>query len=157
MATGKRRISLAVRGLAARVAGSRVLVPERAPVAAEPEHDPVAAEREHDPVAVELEHAPGVEEPEHDPVAVELELVPVVAVEPELAQVVAEPARGQVGAVAVPGHQRARVAVAARTKSVTAAHRRGLPLLVAEDLAVVAETTPEPAATEAATAWEAAE
>ena len=50
-----------------------------------------------------------------------------------------------------------RVAVALRTKSVTAARRRGLPLLEAEDLAAaVAETTREPVAAGAAGAWEAA-
>jgi hypothetical protein len=57
------------------------------------------------------------------------------------------------------GHPRARLAVALRTKSVIAAHRPDLvvPLLEAEeDLAVVAETTREPAAAEAAQAWEAA-
>jgi hypothetical protein len=156
MGTGKQRISLGERP-AARVVDRRVLGLVLVPVVAELAHDPVAVELELAPVAVELELAPVAVELELAPVAEELELDPVVAAEPELAQVVAEPARGQVGAVAVPGHQRARVAVAARTKSVTAAHRRGLPLLVAEDLAVVAETTPEPAATEAATAWEAAE
>ena len=52
-----------------------------------------------------------------------------------------------------------RVAVAPRTRLGTAAHRRGLvpvPKRV-EDLAVAAETTREPAATEAATAWAAEE
>jgi len=49
-----------------------------------------------------------------------------------------------------------QVAVTLRTKSVTAAHHRGLPLLAAKDLAAVAvETSLEPAATEAAIAWEA--
>ena len=59
------------------------------------------------------------------------------------------------------GHPRARLAVALRTKSVIAAHRPDLvvPLLEAgEDLAVaVVETTREPAAAEAAPAWEAAD
>jgi hypothetical protein len=84
---------------------------------------------------------------EHAPVVVELERVPVEA---ELALVWVE-----VGPE--PDPLRAQVAVALRTKSVTAAHRRGLPLLAVEDLAVVAETTREPAATEAARAWEAAD
>jgi hypothetical protein len=84
---------------------------------------------------------------EHAPVVVELERVPVEA---ELALV-----RVEVGPE--PDPLRAQVAVALRTKSVTAAHRRGLPLLTVEDLAVVAETTREPAATEAARAWEAAD
>ena len=156
MATGKRRISLAVRGLAAKVAGSRVLEPERAPVAAELELDRVAAERalvrvevalgpdlvavalELDLVAVELELDPVAAELEHDPVAVEREL-------------------GRVEAVAAPGHPRGHLAVPPGTKLVIAAHRRGLPLLAAEDLVVAAEITREPAATEAAGAWEAAE
>jgi len=53
----------------------------------------------------------------------------------------------------------AQLAVALRTKSVTAAHRPDLvPLLEAEeDLAAVAETTREPAAAEAVIAWEVAE
>ena len=52
-----------------------------------------------------------------------------------------------------------RVAVAQRTRLGTAAHRRGLvpvPKRV-EDLAAAAETTREPAAIEAATAWAAEE
>jgi hypothetical protein len=69
---------------------------------------------------------------------------------------VREPVSGQ--AEAVPEHD--PVAVALRTKSVTAAHRRDLvPLLAAEvDLvAAVAEIMREPAAAEAATAWAAEE
>ena len=51
----------------------------------------------------------------------------------------------------------ARVAVPLRTKSGLAPHHRVLAqLLVAEDLAAVAEITHGPAATEAAIAWEAA-
>jgi len=68
------------------------------------------------------------------PVAAELELAPAV-VEPELV----------------------RVAVPLRTKSATAAHHHGqVPVLVVEDLAAVAETTPAPAATEVVAAWAAA-
>ena len=54
--------------------------------------------------------------------------------------------------------ERGPVAVPLRTKSVTAPHPRGLvPLLAgAEDLVGAAETTRDPAATEAATAWVAA-
>jgi hypothetical protein len=60
-------------------------------------------------------------------------------------------------AVPVPDHPRARLAVALRTKSVTAAHHHGLvPRLAVEDLAAVAETTHEPAAIEAGAAWAAA-
>jgi hypothetical protein len=51
-----------------------------------------------------------------------------------------------------------RVPVALKIKSVTTAHRRGLvPVPAAEDLVAAAETTREPAAAEAAKAWEAAE
>jgi hypothetical protein len=70
----------------------------------------------------------------------------VEALELEIVQVVAE---------LETDHPRAQRAVLLRTKSVTAAHRRGLvPVLAAEDLAAAAaETTREPAATEAAGAW----
>ena len=98
------------------------------------------------------------------PVALVVSESPVVPAVPELetGPVAAELELGQVGvgAVAVPDHQRARLAVAPRTKSVTAAHRRGpVPLLEAgEDLAeAVAEITREPVAAEAAIAWAAAE
>jgi hypothetical protein len=103
----------------------------RAQVAVEPEHDRVVVEPEHVLEVVELERV--LE-------AVELERVPVAA---GLAQ----------------GHPRGRLAVAPTTKSVTAAHRRGLvPLLAAEDLAVAAvEITREPAAAEAVIAWEVAD
>jgi hypothetical protein len=130
MGTGKRRINSAVRVLLI------VLVAEleHAQVVAELEHDQVAAELEHDPVAAELEHDLVVEEPEHDLVEAVLELAPVAAVlAPNL----------------LPG----RLAVARKTKLVTAAHRPGRPLLAAEALAVEAETTREPAATEVAIAW----
>ena len=51
-----------------------------------------------------------------------------------------------------------QVAVALRTRSVTAAHRRGLLLLTAGDLAAAgAETTRERAAAEAVIVWEVAE
>jgi len=80
--------------------------------------------------------------------ALELPIVPVAA-ELELVQVEAVP---------VPGHPRSQLAVALRTKSVTAAHRRGLvPVLAAGDLAAAAEITREPAAAEEATAWEVAD
>src|SRR5213080_767719 len=96
----------------------------------------------------ELETVLVAAEPERDREPAELEHVPVEAVELELAPGVAEPVRG---------HPRARLAVALRTKSVTAAHRRDLPLLAAEDLvAGAAETTREPAAAEAVIAWEVA-
>jgi Protein of unknown function (DUF2950) len=141
MGIGRRRISLGVQ-LAARVAGRRVLGPELALVVAPelalvvaPELVRAAAELEHGRVAVELELAQGV---------AELELVPV-AVKLELGQVVVELELGQV------------VAVAPRIKSVTAAPHHGLvPRLAGEDLVAVAETTHEPAATEAGAAWAAA-
>src|SRR5207249_7772954 len=144
MGTGKQPISLAVRGL------------EIVPVA-ELEHAQPVAELERDREPVELELVQVEVELELVQVAAELGLVQVqaeperglVAAEPELAPGVAEPVRG---------HPRARLAVALRTKSVTAAHRRDLPLLAAEDLvAGAAETTREPAAAEAVIAWEVAE
>jgi hypothetical protein len=84
----------------------------------------------------ELEIDPVLAELEHDPVAAELELAQV-----------------EVELVPVPGQPRAQLAVALKIKSVTAAHRRDLPLLVAVGLAAAAETTREPAATEAVVAW----
>jgi len=129
MPTGKRRINLAGRGLAARVAGSRVLGLELVPVAE---------------LGLELDQV----------VAPELELVPVA---PELELVpVAEPVLELVP-VAEPVLELVPVAVALRTKLEIAAHRRDLvPVLAVEDLVVVAETTREPAAIEAAVVWAAA-
>jgi hypothetical protein len=93
---------------------------------------PVAAEPEHVLVAVELGRGLAVVERELDPVETELEL-------------------GQAAAELELG----RVAVALRTKSaIGARHRDLVPLLTAEDLVAAAETTREPAATEAAIAWE---
>ena len=97
-----------------------------------------------------------------DPVepAVQESLAVPVAPQLEPAQVAVELEHGPVVVVLVRGHPRARLAVLAlRTKSVTAAHRRDLvPLLeAAEALAVEAETTREPAAAEAAIAWEVAD
>jgi len=104
---------------------------ETVPEAAEPEHGPVAG-----PVpsrAVELEHDPVAVELEHGPVAAALELS------------------------RVEGLGLVQVAVAPRTKWVTAAHHRGLVAVPrVEDLAAAAETTRDPAATEAAKAWVAA-
>jgi Protein of unknown function (DUF2950) len=53
----------------------------------------------------------------------------------------------------VPSHRPAQLAAPLRNKLVIAAHRLGRPLLVVEDLAVVAEITHEPAAPEAVRAW----
>jgi hypothetical protein len=89
------------------------------------------------PAGLELETVPAVVERE-----------PVPAAAQELAPVAAEQ---------VPGHPRAQLGAPERTKSVIGAHRRDLPLLAAEDLAVAAETTRERAVTEAAVAWAAAE
>jgi hypothetical protein len=86
----------------------------------------------------------------------ELEHVPMAA-ERELVQVEAVPVPSQPLAQLVE-QVRAQPAVALRTKSATAAHRRGLVLLLTvEDLAAeVVETTHRQAAAEAVTAWEAA-
>ena len=149
METGKRRISLAVR-LAARVAGSLALARVLDPVAErELERGPAAAELERDLVVVELELVLA---------AVELELVPV-AVELEHGLVVAELELDPAAAAPVQDRRPAQLAVAVRTKSGIAAHHPDqVPLLaVEEDLAAAAETTREPAAAEAATAWAAAE
>jgi hypothetical protein len=101
-----------------------------------------------------------------------LELAIALAVAPELGtarvlgrelpidQVVGqELERVPVAAVLAQGHPRGRLAVAPKTKSVTAAHHHDLvPLLAAEeDLAAAAETMREQVAAEAVTAWEAAE
>jgi len=106
----------------------------------EPEIAPAAAELAIVPVVEELEQNLVAAELERDPVVVELELV-------------------QVEAVLAPSHRRAQLAAALRTKSVIAAHRRGLvPLLAVEDSAAAAvETTREPVAVEAVIAWEAAD
>ena len=107
-------------------------------------------------LAIDLaaELAPGIERveeltPEIDQAEAVLDRGPAVA----------ELERDQAEAVLAQDHPRGQPAVVARTKSVTAAHRRGLvPLLAAEDLAVAAaETSLEPAVVEAATAWEAAD
>ena len=101
------------------------------------------------------------------PVALELQTVPVAVQAPAIARAVraqlivraaGELERGQAVAVPVLGHRHVQLAIPLRTKSVTAAHHRDLALLLAaEDLAAVAETTREPAAAEAATAWAVAE
>jgi len=97
----------------------------------------------------------------HDRAAAEQERVPVAALQRELVQAEAlQRELVQAEALLVPGHPRAQLAAALRTKSVIAAHRPDLvPLLEAgEDLApAVAETTREPAAAEAVIAWEVAD
>jgi hypothetical protein len=155
--TGKRRISSGVRVL---VAPAALVIARAAEL--EIAQVPVGAESQ---AVAELELVLVVAELEHDPVAAELEIVQVV-VELGLVRVVVELGHDLVAAVLehdlgeagpVPGHRRARLVVALKTRSVTAAHRRGLvPRLAAEDLVVVVETTRDPAAPEAATAWAAA-
>ena len=148
--------------------GQAAAEPQIGPVVVELRLAPVAVEPQIGRAAAELELAPAVVELQIDPVAVELvpnqaavelERVPAAA-EPQIVRAVEELQHAPVVAVPVPGHRRGRLAAALRTKSVTAAHPRDLvPLLEAgEDLAAaVAETMPEPAAAEAATAWAAAE
>ena len=142
MGTGKPRISTAVQ-LAGRVVRGELAL---GPVLAELELDPAAAP--------ELETAPVAEqELEIDLVAEEEREIVPVAVEPELGRVVA--VLEHVLAAAVP--ERDPVAVLLRTRSVIAAHHRDRVLARrVEDSAVAAETTREPAVTEAAVAWAAA-
>src|SRR5947209_1451983 len=140
METGRRRISLAGRGLAARVAGSRVLGLELARV-----------------VAQELARVQVAEaELEHGPAAGGLVLVRVV-VERELGRVAVERELAQAVAALETDQPHGHLAILAETKSVTVARHRGLAHLVVEDLAAVAEIMPERAATEVAAAWVAAE
>jgi hypothetical protein len=155
MGTGKQPISTAAR-LEAKAEGGPVLELQLAQVAAELGRDPVAAEPEHGQAEVALELSPVAAELGRDPVEAVREHGQVEAVR-EHGQVEAVREHGQVEAVPVPGHPRARLVLPLGTKSVTAPHRPGLPLLAAEDLAAAAETTREPAAAEAATAWEVAD
>ncbi len=101
----------------------------------------------------ELERVQAEVELELVPVAAELELV-LAEAELELARAVAELELGPVEAEREPD----QVAVALRIKLVIAVRPRDLVprLVAAEDLAAEVETTRDPAATEAATAWEAA-
>jgi hypothetical protein len=142
MGTDKRRINSAVRVLLIALV-------------AELEHAQVVVELEHARVVVELERAQVEAERVLARVVVELERAQVEA-ERVLAQVAVELELAQVEVVPEPGHRRAQLGVAPRTKSVTAPHRPGLPLLAAEDLAAVAETTRGQAAAEAVIAWAAA-
>jgi hypothetical protein len=158
MGTGKRRINSAARGLAARVVGSRGLEPELARVAA-PELAPVQVAVQA-PVLVQ-----GVPELEHARAEAELERG-LGVVEPELVQAGAELALVQAGAelalvqvaAPVPNLRPDQLEGRRKTRSAIAAHPHGLvPLLAgAEDLAAAAETTRDPAATEAGIAWAAA-
>ena len=162
MGIGRQRISLAGRGLAARVVG-RVLAPEDPVVRAVsaawvvPEDPAVRAALvvPEDPVVPAVPAALVVPENPVVPVVPEDPVVPAVRAlaivlagvqEPETALVEAAPERDQ-------------VAVPLRTKSVIAVHHRGrVPLLAAvEDLAAVAEIMHAQAATEAARVWAAAD
>ena len=160
METGKQPISLAdVAPVAPVVPVVRVaLVVSEDPAVSAVRAASVVSESPAEPAARERELVQAEPELERDPVvALEQVLEQVVALELEHDPVVAlEQVHGQVvGLVPLI----AQLAVALRTKSVTAAHRPDLvPLLEAEeDLAAVAETTREPVAAEAAIAWAAAE
>jgi hypothetical protein len=174
MGTGRRRISLAGRGLAARVVGSRVLAPEDPVVPAAlvvpvvPEDPAVRAALvvPEDPVELAVPAALVVLE---DPAVRVALVVPEDPVVPA-AQVVPESPAVRALAIVLAGVQepetalveaapeRDQVAVPLRTKSVIAVHHRGrVPLLApVEDLAAVAEIMHAQAATEAVKAWEAA-
>jgi len=144
METGKQRINMAVLGHEAKA--------EEEPELALAIAQAVERELEHDPVAAEREHAKVVVAQERGPVEVALGLVQV-GVELELSRVEElEPVPAVEALVLV------QVAVAPRTKWVTAAHRHGqVPVLRAEDLAAAVETTREPVAAGAAIAWAAAD
>jgi hypothetical protein len=88
------------------------------------------------------------------PAEPELATVQAVA-EPEIAQVEVELAIDLAEALELEiGHPLVHLVVPLRTRSVIAAHRRGLvPVLEAEDSVGAVETTREPAAVEAVTAW----
>jgi hypothetical protein len=169
MGTGRRRISLAGRGLAGRVVGSRVLAPEDPGVPAVsgalvvPE-DPVVRAALVVPenlvvpavlAALVVPENPAVPDGPVVPAARVLQESPAVRAlaivlagvqEPETALVEAAPERDQ-------------VAVPLKIKSVTGPRRHDqVLLLTVEDLAAeVVETTLEQAAAEAVKAWEAAE
>jgi hypothetical protein len=156
MGTGKRRINSVVRALeiapAAELGTDQVVAREPAIVPVEElalAIVPVAEVRVLQEVAG-LAIAQEVAELGTDPVvAREPAIVPVEELALAIDQVVVVPELGLLP------DQLARVL---KTKSVTAAHRRDLPLLAAEDLAAAAAgTTREPAATEAGEAWEAAD
>jgi hypothetical protein len=153
--TGKQRISTVVR-LAAKEEEAPVPALELVQVAAALARDPVVAELVRDPVVAELELAQVEAVLGHGRVEAVLGHGQAVAVL-ELVQVEAERELVRVEAVPVPGHPRAHLALPLGTKSVTVLHRPDLPLLAAEDLAAVAETTREPAAAEAVVAWAAVE
>ena len=94
-----------------------------------------------------------------DPVVRAALVGPESPVAPELAQAVAEPELGPVGAVPGLGHLHDQLGALRKTRSATAAHPRGqVPLLVAEEdlAAAVVEIMRAPAVTEAATVWAAA-
>jgi hypothetical protein len=170
--TGKQRISSGVRVLVAQAAQVIGRVAPGEPVVQEALAGPAAQVAQE--VLAELvvrvaQEAlaelvvPAVVEPEADLAVAELEQgIAQVAAEPEQGIAPAEEVLGIVPVEEVRELDRppARPAVAPRTKSVTAVPPHDLvPLLAAgEDLAAaVAGTTREPAAAEAATAWEVAD
>jgi hypothetical protein len=92
------------------------------------------------------------------PVAVrELAIVLVEELELAIAPVAAELELARVEVVPELGLLPDQLAGVLKTKSVTAAHHRGLPLLAVVDLAAAAGTTRVPAATEVAAVWAVAE
>jgi hypothetical protein len=152
MGTGKQRISTGAQ-LEAKVAGRRARQLERVPVAAVRELSEV--------VALELPIVPvAALEPVIDLAVVELGLPIGLAVAGVVkpTDLVAAELGLPIGPGVVLELELVQVAVALRTRSVTAAHRPDLvPLLEAEeDLVAVAETTREPVAAEAAIVWAAA-
>jgi len=94
-----------------------------------------------------------------NPAVPELETGPVATLELVINPVVAGPGLVPAVEALAPNHQRVPLVVLRKTKSVTALHRHDLAaVLMAGDLAVAeTETMRERAATEAVTAWEAAE
>jgi len=158
MGIGAQRINLA-----AMLASSRVIalpaVPEHDQVLAEPGLVRVVAEREPAAESLAIGQVAARARVIVRGKALVLAIVPAEVQAPVIALAeVREPETVQVEAVPVRSHLRARLAVLLRIKSVIALHHRGrVPLLAAvEDLAAVVETTRDPAATEAATAWAAA-
>ena len=159
MGIGAQRINLAVM-LASSLVIALAAAPEHDQALVEPGLVPVVAERE--PAAESLAIVRGAV-----PVlaivlaeALVLIIAPAEVQAPVIALAeVREPETVQVEVVPVRSHLRARLAVPLRIKSVIGPRRHDqvLPLTV-EDLAVeVVETTRDPAVTEAAIAWAAAE
>jgi len=152
MVTGEQQI-----GLVAMRVSSRVAVVLAVVVASEEQVvrvAPVVPAVQVAPVVRVVRVAPAVPENQAELVVPENPVEPVALVVPEN-PAVPELETGPVAALELVLVQ---LAVALRTKSATAAHPHDLvPAPRVEDLAAAAETTREPAAAEAAVAWEAAE